>query len=123
MRNWLWVPLKRLTKNGTPLMGLCSTLTGEPSTLPFHSGRFWILSMLYSHFPKKAVLLTIHAANVSSNISKWKKQTAETITHYRSCNSLFLNTSWGIIIPEGLMAPLVCLLQMRQKLYTGSKSR
>lgn len=98
----------------------CTTQTGEANTLPLHFGSFWILLMLCSHFPKRDILLTMRAANVFSNISKKKKQTAEPIAHCRSFSSLFLNISKVSIIPKDHIVLLVCSLQMRQKIYTGS---
>lgn len=105
-----------------------------PYGLMFHSDRgtqytaFSFRQLLDSlnvvqSFSKRDILLTMHVANVSSNILKKKKQTAEPITHYSNCSSLFLNTSRGITIPEDLMVLLVCLLRMKQKLYTGSRPR
>lgn len=112
---------ERLMKNETLPMGLCSILIGEPSILPLHFDSFWIHLILCSLFQKKDILLTMPAVNVSLNISKEKRQTANVTILCKSCSFLYLNTSKDTIIPEDHMALLICLPRMKQRTYTGSR--
>ena len=112
---------ERLMKSETLFMDLCSILIGEPNILPLHFGSFWILLILCSPFQKKDIHSTMPAVNVSLNISKKKKQIANVTIPCKSYSFLYLNTSKDIIIPKDLMALLICLLQMKQRTYTGSR--
>lgn len=52
-------------------------------------------------FSKKGYLSTMLAVNISSDITKKKKQTVELTTHYRNYNFLSLNILWATITPNG----------------------
>ena len=90
---------KAYKKRNAPY-GLMFHSDREPSTQPLHFVSFWILLILCSLFLKKAIHLTMLAANASSNISRKKKQTANATILCKSFGSLFLNISKGTTIPK-----------------------
>ena len=91
------------------------------SILPSPSGGFSTLLMLCSLFLRKVILLTMLAVNVFSSISKKKKQIANVIVRLRSFSYLFLNILKGITTQKDRTERLICLRQMKQKLYIGSR--
>ena len=121
MLNWLLQLLKRLTRNEMLRMGLCFILIEAHSILPSPSGGFSTLLMLCSLFLRKVILLTMLAVNVFSSISKKKKQIANVIVRLRSFSYLFLNILKGITTQKDRSERLICLRQMKQKLYIGSR--
>ena len=121
MLNWLLQLLKRLTRNEMLRMGLCFILIEAHSILPSPSGGFSTLLMLCSLFLRKVILLTMLAVNVFSSISKKKKQIANVIVRLRSFSYLFLNILKGITTQKDRTERLICLRQMKQKLYIGSR--
>ena len=121
MLNWLLQLLKRHMKNETLRMDLCFIPTEVRSILPSHSGSFSILLMLCSRFLRKVIPLTMLAANVFSSTSKKKKQIANVIVRLRSFSYLFLNILKGITTQKDRTERLICLRQMKQKLYIGSR--
>ena len=102
-------------------MGLCFILIEAHSILPSPSGGFSTLLMLCSLFLRKVILLTMLAVNVFSSISKKKKQIANVIVRLRSFSYLFLNILKGITTQKDRTERLICLRQMKQKLYIGSR--
>ena len=102
-------------------MGLCFILIEAHSILPSPSGGFSTLLMLCSLFLRKVILLTMPAVNVFSSISKKKKQIANVIVRLRSFSYLFLNILKGITTQKDRTERLICLRQMKQKLYIGSR--
>ena len=121
MLNWLLQLLKRLTRNEMLRMGLCFILIEAHSILPSPSGGFSTLLMLCSLFLRKVILLTMLAVNVFSSISNKKKQIANVIVRLRSFSYLFLNILKGITTQKDRTERLICLRQMKQKLYIGSR--
>ena len=91
------------------------------SILPSPLGGFSTLLMLCSLFLRKVILLTMLAVNVFSSISKKKKQIANVIVRLRSFSYLFLNILKGITTQKDRTERLICLRQMKQKLYIGSR--
>ena len=61
------------------------------------------------------------AVNVFSNISKKKKQTANVTILCKSYNFLYLSILKDTTILKDHMVRLICLLQTKQSLYTGSR--
>ena len=102
-------------------MGLCFILIEAHSILPSPSGGFSTLLMLCSLFLRKVILLTMLAVNVFSSISNKKKQIANVIVRLRSFSYLFLNILKGITTQKDRTERLICLRQMKQKLYIGSR--
>lgn len=73
-------------------------------------------------FSKKAIRLTMYAANVFSIISKKKKQIAKVTIPFRRCSFLSLSISKDIIIRKDLTVRLVCSPQTKQNLYNRSRT-
>ena len=77
--------------------------------------------MLCSLFQSKDIRLTMPAVNAFLNILRKKKQTANIIVPCRNCSFLYLSTWKGTTIRKCLMARGICLLQTKQKYYTGNR--
>ena len=103
-----------------------------PYGLMFHSDRgsqytaFTFRRLLDSlnvvqSFSKKGYPFTMLAVNVFSSISNKKKQIANVIVRLRSFSYLFLNILKGITTQKDRTERLICLRQMKQKLYIGSR--
>ena len=102
-------------------MGLCFILIEAHSILPSPSGGFSTLLMLCSLFLRKVILLTMLAVNVFSSISNKKKQIANVIVRLRSFSYLFLNILKGITTQKDRTERLICLRQMKRRLYIGNR--
>lgn len=62
------------------------------NTPQVHSENYWMISMLFNPFQRKAIPSITPVAKASSNISKKKKPIEEPITLYKNCNYPSLNT-------------------------------
>lgn len=109
-------------KNATIPKDLCFILIGDHSTQPFHSGSYWILLMLCSHFQRKGILSIMPAVNVSSNISKRKKPIVEPITPCRNYSYPYLSILKDSTTPKDHMALLECLHLTKKKNSSGIRS-
>ena len=103
-----------------------------PYGLMFHSDRgsqytaFTFRRLLDSlnvvqSFSKKGYPFDNACCECFSSISKKKKQIANVIVRLRSFSYLFLNILKGITTQKDRTERLICLRQMKQKLYIGSR--
>lgn len=106
--NLVMTASKKLMTKETSLPDLCFILIEDLSILPFPFGSFWILLMICNHFQRKDILLIMLALNVSSNISKRKKQIENLITLYRNYSYPSSNILKDTTAQEDHMALLEC---------------
>ena len=78
--------------------------------------------LLYILFQRKAILLTMSAENAFKNILRKMRQTVNLTIPGRNCSFLYLNILKAFAIQKGLILRLICLLQTKRKLYSGSRT-
>ena len=119
---WSWLRSKKLIQNETHHWVLCFILTVERNILHLHSGSYWIVWMLYSHFPRKDILSIMPAVNVSSSTLKKKKLTVKHIIPWRNSSYQCSNTWKDSIMSRDHMVFSEWWPQMKKKNGTGHSS-
>ena len=113
---------KAYTKRNAPLGLMFHSNRGTQYTA-LHSSSYWILWMLYSHFPRKDILSIMPAVNVSSSTLKKKKLTVKHIIPWRNSSYQCSNTWKDSIMPRDHIVLSEWWHQMKKKNGTGHSSK